>query len=92
MSESTQNPSHKAGLFDVRNVIGALLGTYGVILVLMGCFADQALDKTGNVNANLWAGIALLICGGFFLVWAWLRPAYVPEQQSPATTPAGEAS
>ena len=32
---------------------------YGVILVLMGIFGDKAFEKTGDVNANLWAGLAM---------------------------------
>ena len=71
---------HQAGLFDIRNIIGVLLTVYGVILTLMGLFADPAFDKTGNVNANLMAGIGLLVAGGIFLLWAKLRPTLVPEE------------
>ena len=56
--------AHKAGALDIRNVIGALLTTYGVILVLLGLFADTAPDKTGDVNANLWAGLMMLAVRG----------------------------
>lgn len=70
---------HTAGLFDIRNIIGGLLGIYGVILLLMGLFADPALEKTGGVNANLWAGIVLLVVAAVMLLWAKLRPTYVPE-------------
>ena len=48
----------------------ALLGVYGVILVLMGLFGDPELDKTGDVNANLWAGLALVVAAAVFLIWA----------------------
>ena len=68
-----------AGALDVRNIIGTLLVVYGAILVAMGLFADTAPEKTGNVNANLWAGLALLVVGGGFLLWARLRPVVVPE-------------
>lgn len=85
MSTDTQTRGHSAGLFDIRNVIGGLLGLYGIILTLMGCFADKALDKTGGVNANLAGGIALIVVGAVFLLWARLRPTYVPE---PAAEPA----
>ncbi|MBE6478741.1 MAG: hypothetical protein E7Z97_11875 [Propionibacteriaceae bacterium] len=87
MSESTQTRRHTAGLFDIRNVIGILLGLYGIILTLMGLFADKALDKTGGVNANLIGGIALIVVGLVFLAWAGLRPTYVPE---PADEAAGQ--
>ena len=78
MSPAPQNKT--AGIFDIRNVIGALLGIYGVILVLMGIFGDEEGDKTGDVNANLWAGLILLVVGIVFLAWAWLRPVIVDEE------------
>nr|WP_122819954.1 hypothetical protein [Nocardioides pantholopis] len=68
-------------MLDIRNIIGGLLAVYGVILLLMGLFADTEPEKTGDVNANLWAGIGLLVVGAVFIVWAWLRPVLVPEQK-----------
>jgi hypothetical protein len=56
-----------------------LLTAYGVILTVLGLFGDTAEDKTGGVNANLYAGIALLAVGVFFLVWMRLRPIVVPD-------------
>ena len=50
---------HTAGALDIRNIIGGLLACYGVILVLMGIFDDYDPEKTGDVNANLWAGLAM---------------------------------
>ena len=70
---------HTAGAFDIRNIIGGLIGLYGVILTLMGIFGDQELDKTGDVNANLWAGLAMVVFAAAFLVWARLRPTVVPD-------------
>lgn len=67
-----------AGLFDIRTIIGGLLGAYGVLLTLMGLFGDTEEAKTGGVNANLWAGLALLVVGVVFLAWARLRPVRVP--------------
>jgi amino acid transporter len=69
----------KAGAFDVRTIIGALLGIYGLVLTLMGVFGETGESKTGGVNANLWAGLALLAVGIFFLAWARLRPIVVAE-------------
>jgi hypothetical protein len=68
-----------AGVFDIRTVIGALLAIYGVVLLLMAAFADEASEKTGGVNANLWAGIPLVVVGIAFLLWARLRPVIVKE-------------
>jgi len=80
MSDSTTTSKrHSAGLLDIRNIIGALLFVYGVILTLMGIFGDPELDKTGDVNANLWTGLCLLAAGAGFMLWARLRPLQVPE-------------
>ncbi|MGN9909772.1 hypothetical protein ACTMTJ_19690 [Phytohabitans sp. LJ34] len=77
---------HRAGISDVRTVIGLLVGFYGVVLVIMGIVAESAEDraKTGDVNANLWAGLAMLIFGVLFVLWAWLRPVIVdPDETEP---------
>jgi hypothetical protein len=76
---SRRKPGHTAGLFDIRNIIGALLGVDGLILFLAGLFADTEEEKTGGVNANLWAGLALLVVGIAFLLWCRLRPVVVPD-------------
>jgi drug/metabolite transporter (DMT)-like permease len=78
-SQATGSEKHTAGALDIRNIIGGLLGTYGVILVLMGIFGDKELEKTGDVNANLWAGLAMAVVGAGFLVWARIRPTIVPD-------------
>jgi hypothetical protein len=80
MAATTSKDKHTAGAFDIRNIIGALLGIYGVILLAMGIFADPEEDKTGGVNANLWAGLALLAVGVGFVVWARVRPVVVPDE------------
>ncbi|MDQ7904957.1 hypothetical protein RB614_10530 [Phytohabitans sp. ZYX-F-186] len=77
---------HRAGFSDVRTVIGLLVGFYGVVLVVMGIVAESAEDraKTGDVNANLWAGLAMLVFGILFVLWAWLRPVIVdPDETEP---------
>ena len=74
-----------AGALDVRNIIGALLTVYGVILLLMGIFAGSepaspdAPSGGGDINANLWAGLALLVVGLGFIAWWRLRPIVVPH-------------
>lgn len=78
-----------AGLMDIRSIIGMLLTAYGVILALMGLFGDKELDKTGDVNANLWAGVVLLAAGLGFLAWAKLRPVVVPDEIPHSDRPAG---
>ncbi len=77
-SDETTGKPHKAGLFDIRNIIGVLMGLYGVILALAGLLWEHEPDKTGGVNANLWTGLGLLAVGACFLLWAKLRPIVVP--------------
>jgi hypothetical protein len=74
----TGTAPHKAGVFDIRNIIGALLGIYGVILTLAGLLGEHEPEKTGGVNANLWTGLGLLLVGVFFIAWARIRPIVVP--------------
>lgn len=76
---TTPERKHQAGALDIRNIIGGLIGVYGVILTLMGLFGDAETEKTGGPNANLWAGVVMLAVGAVFLTWARLRPVLVPE-------------
>ncbi|WP_104523147.1 hypothetical protein [Blastococcus atacamensis] len=71
----------KAGAFDVRNVIAELIGFYGVVLVVVGLVDDsaEAMAKTGGVNANLWAGIGMLVVAVAFALWSRLRPTVVEQ-------------
>ena len=64
MSQSAgSEQKHGAGAFDVRNIIAALIGLYGVVLVIVGLVdrSHAAMAKTGDVNANLWAGIVMVV-------------------------------
>ena len=72
-----------AGIFDIRNIIGALLTIYGLVLTHMGLFAEPETEKTGGSNANLVAGILLLVTGLGFIAWAYLRPVKLPEHVEP---------
>jgi hypothetical protein len=77
---STQSTGTKAaGAFDVRNVIAALIGFYGVVLVIVGLVdrSAEALSKAGGVNANLWAGIVMIVVAAGFALWSRLRPIIV---------------
>lgn len=86
MNDTERRSGRKvAGAFDIRNFIGALLGIYGVLLVLAGLFGDPETDKTGGVNANLWTGLALVITSAVFVTWARLRPTVVPDEVEPPT-------
>lgn len=70
---------HRAGLFDIRFIIGALIGLYGVILVISGLFtSDEQLEKADGLNVNLYAGIGMVAVAVAFAVWARVRPIVVP--------------
>ena len=79
-SSATAEAPHRAGAFDVRNFIGALLGIYGVILLITGLFFTSAADKSkaDGLNVNLWTGIALIIVSVLFISWARMKPVVVP--------------
>ena len=68
-----------AGAYDVRVVIAALIGLYGIVLVILGFvdYSDEDKVKTGDVNANLWAGIAMVVVAVVFVLWVRLRPIVV---------------
>jgi hypothetical protein len=73
---------HAAGAFDVRNVIAALIGFYGVVLVVVGLVDndEDALQKTDGFNANLWVGLAMIGFALAFALWSRLRPIVVASQ------------
>ena len=70
---------HRAGLFDIRFIIGSLIGLYGLIILITGFFtSDKQIDKSDGLNINLYAGIGMLVVGIGFGLWARLRPIVVP--------------
>ncbi|MFI5720263.1 hypothetical protein [Nocardia sp. NPDC051750] len=66
-------------LFDIRTIVGGLLGLYGIVLVITGLVHDTAAEevKTGGINVNLWAGLGMVVVSAAFLAWARLRPVAV---------------
>ena len=87
MTESTTGTrTHKAGIFDIRFIIGALLAIYGVITLLAGFFtSEEAIDRSDGLNINIVAGIGMLVVAAGFAAWARLRPIVVPaEPEKPA--------
>jgi hypothetical protein len=79
-------------LFDIRTIVGALLGSYGIILIVTGLVNDTAAEeaKTGGMNINLWAGLGMGAVAIAFLAWVILRPV-VPITKDP-DEPAGETT
>jgi hypothetical protein len=90
-SGNESGKKHAAGAFDVRNVIAALIGFYGVVLVVVGLVdnGDEALKKTGGFNANLWVGLAMIVFALSFALWSRLRPIVVvsPETGEDGVSP-----
>jgi hypothetical protein len=65
--------------FDLRNLLGALFGFYGVIVTILGILNGTADNKqTGGIDINLWAGLGMLVLGVLFILWQ--RWAPVPEE------------
>ncbi len=80
MAQPTGTTKRAAGALDIRNVIGALLFLYGVILLVTRVVAgDEGGEKSEGVNANLWAGLVLFMVGAAFMAWSRVRPVMVPE-------------
>jgi hypothetical protein len=88
-----------AQLFDIRNIIGALLGIYGVVLTIAGFApgllrerdkgaANNPVDLYFGTDANWWVGLALIAVAAFFIAWAALRPV----RSEPAATTASDSS
>jgi hypothetical protein len=77
-------------LFDVRNIIGALLGIYGVVLTIAGFVpallgqhhkgaSDNPVDLYIGTDANWWVGLVLIGVSIVFIGWALLRPVPILE-------------
>jgi protein-S-isoprenylcysteine O-methyltransferase Ste14 len=57
---------------DLRVPIGLMFTIMGAILVLVGLFADRAIDaRSLGLNVNLWWGLVLLAVGALLLWLGW---------------------
>ena len=72
-----------AGAFDIRSIIGGLLGLYGLILLGYGLWFTEASDKAkaDGENLNVMVGIGLLVFAVLMIGWVVLRPLKVPVPQ-----------
>ncbi|WP_407345215.1 hypothetical protein [Pengzhenrongella phosphoraccumulans] len=89
MSSTPKSTSqHTAGAFDIRNIIGIVIGIYGVILLVMGAFfaTPDQLDKAGGLHANLIAGIVMVVVSAAFFTWSRQRPIEVPAASTHAAS------
>ncbi|GAB3073768.1 hypothetical protein [Corynebacterium aquatimens] len=77
-ANATGGHTETASTFDIRNVIGYLLGFYGAVLIICGFILDPGVNPDTGVakssQDNLWVGIALAVAALFFIVWAKLNP------------------
>ena len=77
-TDGSEQPTEvvSAGAFDVRSIIGGLLGAYGLILTIAGLWFTEAEDKAkaDGENLNLMVGIGLLVFSALFISWVVLRP------------------
>jgi hypothetical protein len=88
-------------IFDIRNVIGALLAIYGVILTIAG-FAPalvrerdkgasgavaNPVDLSFGTDANWWVGLTLIGVAAVFFAWAALRPVRVEPTTTTSDSP-----
>jgi hypothetical protein len=75
-------------LFDIRSIVAALLGVYGVVLLIAGIAPALAKAGAGTAThtpdradlaaggvANLWVGGILVLITLLFAVWVVVRPA-----------------
>ena len=85
-------------IFDVRNIIGALLGIYGVVLTIAGfapgllgdhhsAASNNPVDLSVGTDANWWVGLVLIGVSAVFITWALLRPVPIPETATQPTEP-----
>ncbi len=73
----------KSGAFDVRSIIGTLLGVFGVILLVTALVKGKGgTPPHGDPDwLNLYVSIGLLLAAAVFIVWARVRPLLVPVEE-----------
>jgi hypothetical protein len=72
-------------LFDLRVIIGGVFVLYGITLTVVGLFDNDAeLARAGGIRINLWIGLAMLLLGLLFLLWARWRPLRVEGRSAAA--------
>ncbi|QNQ90425.1 hypothetical protein GP475_07090 [Corynebacterium poyangense] len=91
----TKPQKHSAGAFDIRNVIGALLGIYGILLLFSGFLLNPGINLDTNElkhsEYNIYAGVVLLVVAAGFFLWSKLRPIVVDEAELAAMHQEGPA-
>ena len=80
-TDAPHKPPLSAILFDLRSVIGLLFVVYGLVLTILGLIGEtpEELAKSGGLALNLWTGLAMLVGGILFYVWAFTKPPLPPD-------------
>ena len=67
--------------FEVWFYIGALLGSYGVLLLGGGIYqwVHPPATVLAGYHATFWAGVALLVVGGAYAIVYWPRHRKMPD-------------
>lgn len=90
MSQNNTVSKKAAGAFDIRNVIGALLGIYGIALIIASFVIDPGIDQSTGVEKavqdNLWSGLGMLAVAIVFMLWAKIKPIIVVEKSDGTIT------
>lgn len=64
-------------LFDLRVLIGVVLGIYGVMLFVTGLTDTKAsLAKADGLPINLWFGVFLVVIAALFFIWRRVAPVH----------------
>lgn len=91
MTEQEARPAESAAsrLFDLRMVIAVLFVIYGAVLVVMGftSTSDADVERAGDINLNLWAGVGMLVVAALFGAWVLLRPLRLPTAEELEAAP-----
>ena len=89
MTPKDMAKSAASKLFDLRILIGGLFTFYGIALTIYSFFTTpEELAKAAGININLWLGLAMLLLGVIFLLWARLSPVI---HEAPSDDDAGAA-
>ena len=89
MTPKDMAKSAASKLFDLRILIGGLFTFYGIALTIYSFFTTpEELAKAAGININLWLGLAMLLLGVIFLIWARLSPVV---HEAPSDDDAGAA-
>jgi len=80
---SARRSTKRAGAFDIRIIIGTLLGIYGLVVLITGLISGSGSGAPPHADPdhlNLYVGGGLVVAAGLFMLWTRLRPLRVPAE------------